>query len=66
MNKSLYKILVGIFFIAAGVYGYIVKEGMLQVIAIVIGAYGAYNIGWGMYLRKKENGLEEQDDSYSS
>lgn len=53
-NKSIYKLIIGVFFIGAGIYGYFTKEGYLQLVAIIIGVYGAWNIGWGMYLRKKE------------
>ncbi len=56
MNKSLKRILIGAFFIAAGIYGYFVKTGMLQLLAIVIGAYGAWSVIWGVYLLKKEKG----------
>ncbi|CAG5083310.1 hypothetical protein [Parvicella tangerina] len=61
MNKSIYKIIIGAFFIAAGIYGYLAKTGMLQLLALAIGAYGVYNIGWGIYLRKKEKRISESE-----
>lgn len=66
-NKSIYKIIVGVFFIGAGIYGYLAKQDQpyLQLMALVIGAYGAWNIGWGVYLRKKEK-ANESDDPFAS
>jgi hypothetical protein len=63
-NKSIYKILIGVFFIAAGIYGYLVKTGSLQLLALIIGAYGAWNIGWGLYLRKKESSATDATEDY--
>lgn len=62
-NKSIYKLIIGIFFVGAGIFGYLTKTGSLQLLAILIGAYGIWNIGWGVYLRKKEQGADEFDDS---
>lgn len=62
-NKSIYKIIIGAFFIGAGIYGYLTKTGSLQLLALIIGVYGIWNIGWGLYLRKKEKGASEYDDS---
>lgn len=53
-NKSIYKIIIGAFFIAAGIFGFLTKTGSLQLLALIIGIYGVWNIGWGLYLRKKE------------
>ena len=53
-NKSIYKIIIGVFFVGAGIYGYFAKTGSLQLLALIIGMYGIYNLGWGFYLRKKE------------
>ncbi|MCB9187791.1 MAG: hypothetical protein H6599_00780 [Flavobacteriales bacterium] len=58
-NKSIYKLIIGVFFIGAGIFGYFTKTGYLQLLAIAIGAYGAWNLGWGIYLRKKEKSLSE-------
>lgn len=62
-NKSLYKLILGVFFIGAGIYGYLTKTGSLQLLAVLIGGYGVWNIGWGLYLRKKEQSSDEFDNS---
>ncbi|MCB9198119.1 MAG: hypothetical protein H6600_06650 [Flavobacteriales bacterium] len=55
MNKGIVRILIGTFFLCAGIYGFLVKTDYLRIVAILIILYGLWSIGWGLYLRKKEN-----------
>ena len=58
--------IIGIFFIGAGIFGYFTKTGKLQLLALLIGVYGIWNLGWALYLRKKAQGVDESDDSFNS
>lgn len=60
MNRSIVKIILGIFFIGAGIFGYLTKTGGLQLLAIVIGVYGIWNVAWGVYLKNKGKNSQEE------